>query len=83
MVKKNIFIFTVLVIIFFVSCKKKDDISPSRIINIDNTIALYDILKLNDSTILACGGKRNTTGKIYLSENSGVAPELGTSCFSD
>ena len=66
-------VFLVLCIsILLISCQKEvQTVNPSQIITIDNTIAIYDLLTINDSTLLAAGGKRSSSGEIYLSEDGG------------
>jgi len=64
------FLFIVLFSLSF--CKKPDQtVNLTRVIVIDNGIAIYDLLTINDSTILAVGGKRNVNGEIFLSEDRG------------
>ncbi len=71
--RKAIFLsFISILLVSFSFCKKVDKIIyPSNVMVIDNEIAIYDLLTINDSTILAVGGQRNVNGKIYLSEDRG------------
>ncbi len=71
MVRKSIFLFLILTVTFFSCQKETQTINPSQVITIDNTIAIYDLLTINDSTLLAAGGIRNSSGKIYLSVDGG------------
>lgn len=73
MTKQNIFfLLSIFFLLLLGSCKKEiQTINPSQIITIDNNISIYDLLIIDDSTLLAAGGNRNTVGKIFLSEDGG------------
>ncbi len=73
MISKNILFFIgIPTLLLLVSCQKEiQTTNPSKIITVDNTISIYDLLVIDDTTLLAAGGKRNTIGKIFLSEDGG------------
>lgn len=67
-----IIIFTVLCLLFFISCKKKETVQLEYLtFNVGEKINLRKLIFLNESTGFCCGGKKNTYGAIFKTTDSG------------
>lgn len=68
----RIYVFLISTGLLLLACKKTEQtFMPLRIITVEPSMCIYDILKLNDSTLLLAGGQRNSKGKIYISNDKG------------
>lgn len=68
----GLYFFLLITIVLFFGCRKKpQNLFAKKIIAIDNSISINDIEKVNDSLMIAVGGKPNEIGKIFLSHDNG------------